>query len=421
MRLSDRLSARIIVEIGIAFVSVVLFVSALLANQRWLDHHFLPSFYTSRSRYVWIESIVRLSIAAVGAVLALLVRRPLGKFITYHPARALQLTLAVLLAFPATEFILRQRHRRVAMAEEYPAEVEPSRQLNSRLGWVFVPSRTGHQRVENRTVEYAIDSAGYRVRSVDEPVDPDRPTIVFTGESMMVGERLTWDESIPAQTGAILGLQSANVAVSGFANDQAYLRFQAELSHFRQPVAVVTLFAPLLFDRNLNDDRPHLGSGLVWLPALHRWRLATIFKFLAPYRSDEAIERGVFVTREVLRSTIDLARARGAVPIIVVPQFIPEEPEEREIRRRVLDEASLPYVWVELDASWRVANDGHPNARAAHAIAVAIANQLRSAGVSPGNESFNEAGSKGIYPVALERKSALLRAARLRQTLIRGN
>ena len=393
MRLPDRLSARMIVEIGIAFVGTVLFGSALLANQRWLDHHFLPSFYTSRSRYMWIESIVRILIAAIGAVLALVVRRRLGKFITYHPARAIQITLAILLAFPATEFVLRVRHRRVAMAEEYPAEVEPSRQLDPRLGWIFVPSRTGHQKVGNRTVEYAIDSAGYRVRSAAEPVDPDRPTIIFTGESMMVGERLTWDESIPAQTGAIMGLQSANVAVSGFANDQAYLRLQTELSHFRRPVGVVTLFAPLLFDRNLNDDRPHLGPGLVWLPAVQRWRLATIFKFLAPYRRDEAIERGVSVTRELLRSTIELARARGAVPIIVVPQFIPEEDEEREIRSRVLDEPGLPYVWVQLDASWRVSNDGHPDARAAHAIAVAIANQLRSAGVSPGKESFKKAGS----------------------------
>src|SRR2546430_5631998 len=387
MRLPDRLSARIIVEIGIAFVGAVLFGSALLANQRWLDHHFLPSFYTSRSTYVWIESIVRVTIAAIGAVLALVVRLTLGKFIAYHPTRALQITLAILLAFPATEFVLRARHRRVAMAEEYPAEVEPSRQLDPRLGWVFVPSRTGHQRVGNRTVEYAIDSAGYRVRSVDEPVDPDRPTILFTGESMMVGERLTWEESIPAQTGAMLGLQSANVAVSGFANDQAYLRLQTELSHFRRPVAVVTLFAPLLFDRNLNDNRPHLGPGLVWLPAVQRWRLATIFKFLAPYRSDEAIERGVSVTRDLLRATIDLARARGAVPIIVVPQFTPEESEEREIRNRVLDEAGLPYGWGELGASWRVSGDAHPGARAAHAIAVPIADKLFAAGLSPGSQS----------------------------------
>src|SRR5437870_4158439 len=106
MRLPDRLSARIIVEIGIAFVGVVLFVSALLANQRWLDHHFLPSFYVSRSRYVWLESIVRITTAAIGAALALFARGRLAKFITHRPTRALQLTLAVLLAFPATEFVL---------------------------------------------------------------------------------------------------------------------------------------------------------------------------------------------------------------------------------------------------------------------------------------------------------------------------
>src|SRR3989442_3516782 len=392
MRLPDRLSARIIVQIGIALVRVMLFVSARLANQRWLDHHFLPSFYTSRSRYLWIESIVRITIAAVGAVLALVVRRRLGKFIAYHPVRALQIALAILLAFPATEFVLRMRHRRVAMAEEYPAEVEPSRQLDPRLGWVFVPSRTGHQRVGNRTVEYAIDSAGYRVRRVDEPVDPDRPTIVFTGESMMVGERLTWDESIPAQTGAILGLQSANAAVSGFANDQAYLRLQAELSHFRRPVAVVTLFAPLLFDRNLNDDRPHLGPGLVWLLAVHRWRLATIFKFLVPYRSDEAIERGVLVTREVLRATADLARARGAVPIIVVPQFTPEETEEREIRSRVLDEAGLPYVWVKLDANWRGSYRRHADAPPGPSTAPADAKKPITSPPSPRNKTFKKKG-----------------------------
>jgi hypothetical protein len=385
MRLHKRLSAGVIVEICLALIGGALFVSALLANQRWLDHHFLPSFYTSRSRYVWRESIVRIVVAGFGVVLALVVRRPVGKFISNSPARALQLALAILLAFPAAEFVLRLRYPRMAMKEEYPGRYEPSRQRDSRVGWIFVPSRTGHEQAGNRTVEYAIDSAGYRVRSPDEPVDAGRPTIVFAGESIMVGVRLTWDESIPAQTGAILGLPSANIAVSGFATDQAYLRLQTELSRFRRPVAVVMLFMPLLFDRNLNDDRPHLGPGLTWLPAVNRWRLQTIAKFLVPYRSDETVARGVSVTREVLRATIDMAHARGAVPVIVVPQFIPEAAEEREIRTRVLDDAGLPYVWVQLDESWHVPNDGHPDARAAHAIAVAIANQLRLGGVASDN------------------------------------
>src|SRR5260370_40496132 len=149
--------------------------------------------------------------------------------------------VAVVLAFGGCELTLRVRTPRPTMVEKEPSYSEPSRRLDPRLGWVFVPSRTGRDNIGGRVVEYAIDSAGYRVRRVDEPVDPDRPTIVFTGESMMVGEGLTWDETIPAQTGAIMGLQNANLAGSVFANDQAYLKLNAERPRFRQPVAVVTL------------------------------------------------------------------------------------------------------------------------------------------------------------------------------------
>jgi hypothetical protein len=150
-----------------------------------------------------------------------------------------------------------------------------------------------------------------------------------------------------------------------------------ELPRFRRPVAVVSLFMTALFGRNLDDDRPHLGPGLVWLPAEQRWRLASMAKLLVPYRSDEAIERGVTVTREVLRATVDLTRARGATPLIVVPQFGPEEQAEQALRRRILDETGLPYVWVEIDTAWRLPWDRHPNPRAAHAIAAAVTARLR--------------------------------------------
>ena len=79
----------------------------------------------------------------------------------------------------------------------------------------------------------------------------------------------------------------------------------------------------------------------------------------------------------MLKATVALARARGAIPIIVVPQFTPEEASEQILRRRILDEAGLPYVLVELDTNWRVPDDGHPDARAAQAIALAIAARLR--------------------------------------------
>jgi len=240
-----------------------------------------------------------------------------------------------------------------------------------------VPARTGRSTIGSRVVEYAFDAAGYRVRRVDEPVDLDRPTIVFVGESVMFGEGLTWEESVPAQVGAMVRVQSANLAVHGFSTDQAYLRLERELPRFRQPVAVVSLFMTALFGRNLDDDRPHLAPGLLWRPASEHGRIVSLASLLVPYRTADTVERGIMMTREVLGKSVALARARGATPLIVVPHFGVEDEFERTLRRRILDDTPLPYVWVEIDDGWRLSWDRHPNARAAHLMATAIAGTLQ--------------------------------------------
>jgi hypothetical protein len=377
---SERFAARVAAEIVVALIGIVLLVCAIRADQGWLDRHFMPSFFVSRRVYVQAASSARIATGALALALMFIARPRIGRLVARVPARTLigdlaRISLAVALALGTSEVVLRRTFRRAAM--ERPADEVPYRHRDQRLGWTFVPARAGRDTAGGRTVEYAFDSAGYRVRRADEPVDPERPTIIFTGESVMVGHALNWEESVPAQVEALTGTQSANLAVNGFANDQAYLRLLAELPRFRQPVAVVSLFMPTLFDRNLDNDRPHLGPGLVWLPAKPRWGLTAIANQLVPYRSDEAVERGITVTQAVLRATADLARARGAVPLILVPQFAPEERVERVLRRRILDEAELPYVWVELDPSWRIQGDQHPDRRAAHAMAVAIAARLQ--------------------------------------------
>src|SRR5882762_7610461 len=55
-------------------------------------------------------------------------------------------------------------------------------------------------------------------------LDPD--VLVVTGESIMAGYGLSWDESIPARVGLQLHMQSANMAVFGYATDQSYLRLK---------------------------------------------------------------------------------------------------------------------------------------------------------------------------------------------------
>ena len=74
VRPSERVAARVIVEIAVAFIGGALVVCALVANQRWLDRHFLPSWFLPRPWYVLIEAFVRLVMAALGVSLALFAR-----------------------------------------------------------------------------------------------------------------------------------------------------------------------------------------------------------------------------------------------------------------------------------------------------------------------------------------------------------
>jgi hypothetical protein len=371
---SERSTAHLIVELVIGAIGAALVAIGVFANQRWLDRHFLPSFFLTRQSYVLLETGARVAIGTLGLWLVLFARARVARFVAGTPARAISVALAGVLAVAAGELVLTRVHLRPA--EWLGRDREPRRRADPRLGWTFVPARTGRSTIGGRVVEYALDPAGCRVRRLDEPVDPRRPTIVFTGESVMFGKGLTWDESVPAQVGSMMGKQSANLAVDGFGSDQAYLRLASELPRFHQPAAVIAIFMTTLFGRNLDDDRPHLGPGLAWLPGVHHGRLRSLVQLVAPYRSEETVERGIVVTREILRATVNLAAARGAVPLVLVPQFGPEDRVEETLRRRILDEPGIPYVLVAIDPTWRVPGDVHPDARAAHAMAAAVSARL---------------------------------------------
>jgi hypothetical protein len=280
------------------------------------------------------------------------------------------------LAFAASELALQRVHLRPS--EWRILDEEPRRQPDARFGWIFVPNRTAYATSGGRQIEYVFDASGYRVRDAGHPVDPARPVMLFAGESVMFGDGLTYDESVPAQVEALFGTPAVNMAVYGYSTDQTFMKLQAELPRFHRPVAVVALFMTALFGRNLDDDRPHLGAGLEWRPAEEHARLVSLAGLIVPFRRDATVETGVAVTRAALRGIVDLARARQATPLIVVPQIGPEGPPARALRQRILDETQLPYVFVELDPTWHVAWDRHPDARAAHKIATAIAERLKN-------------------------------------------
>ncbi len=251
-----RSTSGVITEVVIVLAGIGLVALALVTSQDWLDRHLYPSFFVPRRWYVILESSARVAMTAAGLSLALIVRAPIGRIVARRPASVPISIFACVLAVVAAHVVLAWTR---PTNKWLVAQIEPLRRADPRLGWTMVPDRSGRKEVGGRTIDFTFDAAGYRVRSAAEPVDPARPTVLFTGESVMAGEGLNWEETIPAQVGELLGLQSANLAVHGYATDQSYLRLEADLPRFRRPAAVVSLFMPALFGRNMDDDRPHLA------------------------------------------------------------------------------------------------------------------------------------------------------------------
>jgi len=365
---------------GIAVLTgIAMLAGAWLIDDGWTARHFPPDF---NPPYGLIEDGVRIArviLALCGAALIFAVRRHVGSALA-RPRSAASIALvlfAIASALGAAELILRSTGWNAVLPPHM--ETEPLRQYDPILGWTLIPSHSGVRVTAGRTIPYFTDPYGYREPDSHRKPDFARPAILFAGESIMSGRGLTWQESIPAQVGSLLNVQAVDISVRGYATDQNYLRLKAELRRFRRPIAVVLLFSPMLFRRNCDDGRPHLGPDLVWRPAATRWRLATLARRVVPYRSEAEIRRCILTTRAILRAVAKLARARGAAVIIFVPQFMPENQAERLIRKQVLSDMDVPMLPVALDPRWRLPNDSHPNARAAHVMAVAIAHRLKSA------------------------------------------
>jgi hypothetical protein len=368
------------VEILLVWAGGALVLAALAMDQAWFDGHFLPLLYVPRRLYVLGETGARVLVGALGVTLALVIRPMAGRAIQRRSlleiaAGALRITLALIVALGLGELGLRLKFSR-ATEEPNPRE-EPLRRKDPRLGWAFTPSRVGYVAFAGRTIGYAFDGRGYRVPDLTHPVDPGQPSILFLGESIITGYGLHWRESIPARVGAALGRQSANLSVYGYANDQSLMRLQQELPRFARPIAVISLFSPGLVFRDFDDDRPHLGPDQTWRPAVRRTRIEALTRFFVPYHGAREIELTLAQVRAELAAEQALALARGACFLILVPRFGPEERAETALRRRVLDEGALPYLFLPLDPRLKFAHDQHPTPEGARVIAAAITAELQ--------------------------------------------
>ncbi len=372
---------RLIVEALVVLIGLVLVAGALAAKRAWFERHFLPVYFVPPRQQRLGEEIARAAVGGLGLVLALFIRPRAGRAAAGASLRgfavgAARVGVALVLAAAVCELGLRLAFPRAT--QEAAANAEPLRRRDPHLGWVFVPSRVAWTTVAGHAIDYAFDAQGYRAPSLALPVDPGRPAILFTGESIVTGFGLPWERSFPARVAQSLGAQAANMAVFAYADDQALMRLQRELPRFAQPKAVVVLFSPGLMFRDFDEDRPHLGPGLAWAPARTGSRLWALIRFFVPYHAQADIDRHVALVRAELQADVALARSRQALALVVVPHYGADDPRERRLRKRVLDGAGTPYVVVQLDPRWRNPGDVHPDARGAQAIAAAVEGGLRA-------------------------------------------
>src|SRR5713101_4485865 len=90
--------ARVITETAVASVGIAFLSCALVANQRFLDRHFVPSFFLPRDWYVVLQTCGRVAMAIVGTWVAVVGRRRTGRFAARTPEGALRSVVAVVVA-----------------------------------------------------------------------------------------------------------------------------------------------------------------------------------------------------------------------------------------------------------------------------------------------------------------------------------
>jgi hypothetical protein len=376
------------VELLVALPGVALLAFAAYADQRWFDRHCVHPFYLWPPN--WYLPALRTALVGGGALFVFVLRPWAGRAaerlgLSGTLAATARIGIAAVLAVGASELVLRGFDKEDKDTPHPRLETHLGKP-DPRLGWIFVPHRTTDVQLSSKLprIRYAVDAHGDRARSADWLEDPARPTIVLTGESVAVGHGLEWPDTIAAQLETLTGAQVVVAAVGGYASDQAHLRALDTLARLQHPIAVVSIFVPVMLSRTVQDYRPRLvlseGGGLVPAPpARNGSRLRNLVVNELRYMSEEKLQRAFAVTRAIHEATARAAAARGAKMLFVVPSYGPRraaaEHPEAWIVRATLE--GLPHVVVDLALERLMPHDGHPDPQGAREIAQAIAEGIR--------------------------------------------
>jgi len=358
-------------------VGMALIAAAWGADPAWFDDHWLEN-YCPVSRITPVMEIVARALFACSGVALIAARSKIARWVGRR--RALARTsatslLAIGLALVVSDGVLRWHAKRKPRLEDQP--ILPPMTLDATGNYVPLPRRTKDVVLSTRGVQYAIDADGNRSASAEHVADRKAPTVLFGGESLTLGFGVAYENTYPALVGAALGVQSVNLAVTGFANDQEYLRVRGALAEFERPLAVVMLAIPSQLVRNVGRRRDRLAlveGRLEIQPAATSLFVTSPLRELLGLHSSEAIP----LTRAIFRAMAEAATARGARALFVWTNFGPpclrQDPGESPLEASLFAGLAVEHVRVEIPAEQTIEGpkDWHPNEEGHVALARAI-------------------------------------------------
>ncbi len=387
---------RIVAELLVVALVAALLVTAYRIDRQWISRHvtllngppYTPEAWTSGGRGLLVILAALVVLGLRPALIAIVSKGSLAGLARPTVPALLAIAASAVTVEAVLGWMQPKALRGPAVYPQYSAP-------HPRYGWTGQPSSTITVRVSGRESFLAFNREGVRVRNQEDEPDPALPTILFTGESIALGFGLEYAETYPALIAERRGVQCVNLAAPAYGSDQAYLRLIDAMPRFEHLVATVTVFIPLQLGRNLHDDKPRLILGptgeLEFVAAatgfLSRLRIRELLWNRLPYLGDRAIDRTLTLTSAILRETSIRTRARGAVPLFVIPSHGPDralsEHPEAWVLRALFVQQELPFILVDIPPDQLLNGDYHPGPRGDETIAAAILEALPSAAAAP--------------------------------------